>query len=216
MLFRRYRRESIQHSQTIHAMTAKKAPEVRKEEIYEAALHCFNRKGYYGTSIDNIAAQAEISKGGIYHHFSSKKSLFIELFNSRVNSYFEVLTANIDSVTGPAERIRDFVEKSDQIFQQNRDVLKFFLEFMTLSTRDPAIRKAVTRVYKNRVTIFTRILSEGIEEGSFKKLEARSVARTLYFLSMGFFLNYFTVNIDFDLKKQHSINMTTILEGIRK
>jgi AcrR family transcriptional regulator len=197
-------------------MTAKKAPEIRKEEIFEAALHCFNHKGYYGTSIDDIAAQAEISKGGIYHHFPSKKSLFIELFNSRVNRYFDVLKANIDSVTGPAERIQDFVEKSDQIFQQNLDILKFILEFMTLSTRDPDIRKAVTQVYRNRVNIFTRILTEGVEEGSFKKLEAKSVARTLYFLSMGFFLNYFTVNIDFDLKKQHSINMKTILEGIKK
>jgi len=197
-------------------MTAKKAPDIRKEEIFEAALHCFNHKGYYGTSIDDIAAQAAISKGGIYHHFPSKKSLFIELYQSRVNRYFDVLKANIDSVTDPAERIRDFVEKSDQIFQQNLDILKFSLEFMTLSLRDPHIRKAVTRVYRNRVNIFTRILTEGIEEGSFKKLEARGVARTLYFLSMGFFLNYFTVDIDFDLKKQHSINMKTILEGIRK
>jgi len=204
------------HSHNIYTMTTKKAPDIRKEEIFEAALHCFNHKGYYGTSIDDIAAQAEISKGGIYHHFSSKKSLFIELFNSRVNRYFDVLKANIDSVTDPAERIQDFVEKSEQIFQQNLDILKFSLEFMTLSTRDPDIREAVTQVYQNRVNIFTRILTEGIEAGSFKELEAEAVARTLYFLSMGFFLNYFTVNIDFDLKKQHSINMKTILEGIKR
>jgi len=204
------------HSRNIYKMTAKKAPDIRKEEIFKAALHCFNHKGYFGTTIDDIAEQAGISKGGIYHHFSSKKSLFIELFNSRVNRYFDVLKTNIGSVTEPAERIRDFVKKSDQIFQQNLDILKFILEFMTLSTRDPDIRKAVTRVYQDRVNIFTRILSEGTEKGAFKKIEARSVARTLYFLSMGFFLNYFTVNIDFDLKKQHSINMKTILEGIRK
>ncbi|MCX5897673.1 MAG: TetR family transcriptional regulator C-terminal domain-containing protein, partial [Proteobacteria bacterium] len=123
---------------------------------------------------------------------------------------------NIDSVTDPAERIQDFVEKSEQIFQQNLDILKFSLEFMTLSTRDPEIREAVTQVYQNRVKIFTQIITDGIEAGSFKELEAEGVARTLYFLSMGFFLNYFTVNIDFDLKKQHSINMKTILEGIKR
>lgn len=197
-------------------MTAKKAPDIRKEEIFEAALACFNHKGYYGTSIDDIAAQAEISKGGIYHHFSSKKNLFIELFNSRVNRYFDVLKANIERVNDPAERIRDFVAKSEQIFQQNLDILKFSLEFMTLSTRDPDIREAVTEVYRNRVKIFARILTEGIEAGSFKGLDAEAVARTLYFLSMGFFLSYFTVNLDFDMTKQHSINMKTILEGIKK
>jgi|GEM_PF-55563 len=199
-----------------YVMTAKKAPDIRKEEIFEAALICFNHKGYYGTSIDDIAAQAEISKGGIYHHFSSKKNLFIELFNSRVNRYFDVLKANIERVNDPAERIRDFVAKSEQIFQQNLDILKFSLEFMTLSTRDPDIREAVTEVYRNRVKIFARILTEGIDAGSFKGLDAEAVARTLYFLSMGFFLSYFTVNLDFDMTKQHSINMKTILEGIKK
>ncbi len=33
-------------------MTAKKAPELRKEEIFNAALFCFNQNGYYETSID--------------------------------------------------------------------------------------------------------------------------------------------------------------------
>ena len=195
-------------------MTAKKSPELRKEEIFEAALYCFNKKGYYETSIDDIATRAGISKGGVYHHFTSKKSLFIDLFQCRVNRYFDMLKTNIKSITDPAERIQEFVAKSEEIFQKNLDVLKFSLEFITLSTRDQEIREAVTQVYKNRVNIFAKILTEGVEAGSFKRLDARGVAHTLYFLSMGFFLTYFTVNIDFDLKKQHSINMQTILNGI--
>ena len=76
-------------------MTAKKSPELRKEEIFNAALACFNQKGYYETSIDEIAAAAGITKGGLYHHFASKKSLFIELFHTVVNRYFETLKNKI-------------------------------------------------------------------------------------------------------------------------
>ena len=111
-------------------------------------------------------------------------------------------------------RILENMSTAIVVLDQNLDVLKFSLEFITLSTRDQEIREAVTQVYKNRVNIFAKILTEGVEAGSFKRLDARSVAHTLYFLSMGFFLTYFTVNIDFDLKKQHSINMQTILNGI--
>ena len=64
-------------------MAINKAPEQRREEIFEAALSCFNLNGYYQTSIDEIAAQAGISKGGIYHHFKSKKELVIELFQEQ-------------------------------------------------------------------------------------------------------------------------------------
>jgi len=195
-------------------MTTKKDPGVRKEEIFEAALCCFNEKGYYETSIDDIAARAGISKGGVYHHFASKKSLFIDLFKCRINRYFEELKTDIKRIPEPAERIREFAAKSEELFQKNRDILRFSLEFITLSTRDQHIREAVTKVYQNRVRIFAKILNEGMKEGSFKKLDATSVARTLYFLSMGFFLTYFTVNIDFDLNKQHGIDMNTILNGI--
>lgn len=195
-------------------MTAKKDPEIRKEEIFEAALYCFNKKGYYETSIDDIAARAEISKGGVYHHFASKKKLFVDLFKCRVNRYFEELKANIKNIADPAERIREFAAKSEEIFQKNLDILKFSLEFITLSTRDQDIRKAVTQVYQNRVRIFAGILKEGVAAGAFRKLDAQSVARTLYFLSMGFFLTYFTVAIDFDVTKQHRINIQTILNGI--
>lgn len=195
-------------------MTAKKHPELRKEEIFEAALYCFIKKGYYETSIDDIAARAGISKGGIYHHFSSKKKLFIDLFQCRINRYFDALKTTIKSIADPAERIQEFVAKSEEIFEKNLDILKFSLEFIMLSTRDQDIRKAVTQVYQNRVKIFVGILKEGVAAGAFRKLDAQRVARTLYFLSMGFFLTYFTVAIDFDVTKQHRINIQTILHGI--
>ena len=63
----------------------------RKEDIYEAAVLCFNKTGYFETTIDSIALEAKISKGGIYYHFKSKKALFLELFNYRVNKYFNFL-----------------------------------------------------------------------------------------------------------------------------
>jgi AcrR family transcriptional regulator len=197
-------------------MTAKKAPEIRKDEIFEAALSCFNQKGYYETTIDDIAARSGISKGGIYHHFSSKKSLFIELFHSKVNRYFETLQQNVQGVADAADRITYIVQKSEEVFQQNLDVLKFCLEFVTISSRDNGVKDAVTLFYKNRVNTFTQMLVEGMEAGTVKNVAAEGVARTLYFLSMGFFLTYFTVNIDFNPAIQHSINMKTILDGIKK
>ena len=97
-------------------MAVNKAPEQRREEIFEAALSCFNSNGYYQTSIDEIAAQAGISKGGIYHHFKSKKELVIELFRNRVNRYFEYLTAELGGRSDAAQRLSLLVEKSGEIF----------------------------------------------------------------------------------------------------
>jgi len=48
----------------------------RRAEILGAALRCFARKGYRGTSMADIIAEAGLSAGAIYGHFSSKQELF--------------------------------------------------------------------------------------------------------------------------------------------
>ncbi|MBN2109060.1 MAG: TetR/AcrR family transcriptional regulator [Deltaproteobacteria bacterium] len=197
-------------------MTTKKAPELRKEEIFNAALFCFNQKGYYETSIDDIAARAGITKGGIYHHFNSKKTLFIDLFHTVANRYFESLKLKIHQPSNASSHMQHLVKKSNEIFDENMDILKFCFEFMSLASRDSEIRLAVTDFYKNRVAIFAETLSDGVNRGMFKDIPADAVARSLYFLSMGFFLTYFTVDIDFDPMTQHTINMKTFMEGIKK
>ena len=108
-------------------MTTKKAPELRKEEIFNAALFCFNQNGYYETSIDDIAARAGITKGGIYHHFSSKKTLFIDLFHTVANRYFETLKLKIHQPSDASRHMQDLVKKSDEIFNENMDILKVLL-----------------------------------------------------------------------------------------
>jgi AcrR family transcriptional regulator len=48
----------------------------RREDILQASLHLFAEKGFHGTSMRDIARQANITEGLIYHYFASKRDLF--------------------------------------------------------------------------------------------------------------------------------------------
>ena len=48
----------------------------RREDILQASLHLFATKGFHGTSMRDIAREAEITEGLIYHYFESKRDLF--------------------------------------------------------------------------------------------------------------------------------------------
>ena len=52
-----------------------------KNQILEAALHVFVKKGYAETRMDDIVESSGLSKGAIYHHYSSKKDLFLSLID---------------------------------------------------------------------------------------------------------------------------------------
>jgi AcrR family transcriptional regulator len=47
--------------------------------IVDSALACFDRHGIAGTTLDQIAAAAGVTKGAVYHHFGSKRAIFHEV-----------------------------------------------------------------------------------------------------------------------------------------
>jgi AcrR family transcriptional regulator len=71
-------------------------PARKRRAILEAATTAFLSRGYLGTSMDEIAAQAQVSKQTVYKHFADKQSLFTEIVTCTVNEisdpvYSEVL-----------------------------------------------------------------------------------------------------------------------------
>jgi len=187
----------------------------RKEDIFEAALECFNETGYYKTSIDKIAEKARISKGGIYYHFKSKEELFIKLFTFRCNKYLAQVRTEIQDIEDPEERLEQFIEKAGRLSLQNEDFLRFFIEFMTMGLRDPDIYEVMTTYYKNSVKNFRDLIQAGIDTGRFKRVDTAEVARRVYFLSAGIFFTYFTVRTNFDLAKEHTRQIEEFLESIK-
>lgn len=58
-------------------MTQKERQEKSREEIYQAAMEEFGTRGYDGVNMERICADHGISKGMMYHYYSSKDELFL-------------------------------------------------------------------------------------------------------------------------------------------
>lgn len=52
-----------------------------------AAIDCFARLGYQGTTIDRIARAASVTKGAVYYHFRDKEELLFEAVKDRVGGF---------------------------------------------------------------------------------------------------------------------------------
>ncbi len=197
-------------------MYSQEALQKKKEMIFEAALSCFNEAGYDKTSIDSIAQKAGISKGGLYHYISSKKELFLELFDYKVNQYFEQMKAYTSKDQPPEEQLRILVAKAGEILKENEDFYRFCLEFLSMGVRDAEIRHVMTNFYKSSIATFKDIIDEAIRTGSFAAVDSSKVARSLYLAVMGAFFTYFSVDVDFDLTEQHDFELNNILNSLQK
>lgn len=60
--------------------------ERKRRAILEAAMKSFLKNGYLGTSMDEIALLAQVSKQTVYKQFSNKESLFVEMVTSMTDA----------------------------------------------------------------------------------------------------------------------------------
>ena len=67
----------------------------KRKAIVEAATTAFLKKGYLGTSMDEIAALAGVSKQTVYKHFADKERLFSEVVTSTVNEASDPVHAEV-------------------------------------------------------------------------------------------------------------------------
>lgn len=68
----------------------------KQERIMRAALKVFSEAGYSGASMDEIAAQAELTKPTLYHHFPSKNALF----QAMMSAQRDLILLTVDTAPG--------------------------------------------------------------------------------------------------------------------
>ena len=73
-------------------------PDLSRKHLLAAAIDCFARFGYQGTSIDRIARHAGVTKGALYYHFRDKEELLYEAVSGRVGEFEQHVLAEV----GPA------------------------------------------------------------------------------------------------------------------
>jgi len=187
---------------------------LRCEEIFRAAIACFNENGYYKTSVEMICSRAAITKRGLYYHFKSKDELFIALFLHRGKQYFDHIESYSCHVEDPVEKIRMFVRTGSQFIRSNDDFLRFFVEFMIVGARNPLIGNVLRAHYDNSIENFKKLLRCAIEAGKMIDHDIQETAQAVFISSMGVFFTYYTLAPGFEMLKQHNYDIDIILKSV--
>src|SRR2546422_11356086 len=61
--------------------------EPSRKQLMAAAIDCFARLGYQGTSIERIARAAGVTKGAVYYHFRDKEDLLFSAVKDRIGGF---------------------------------------------------------------------------------------------------------------------------------
>src|SRR5689334_6373307 len=134
----------------------------RRQQLIETALAIFAAKGLHGTSMDDIAEAAGVTKPVLYQHFRSKRALFLEL----LDQVGQQLMTSITKATAEADTPREQVELGlTAYFQFVADHhASFVLLFGDGTRRDEEFASAVDGVENTIANFVAALINAGLDD----------------------------------------------------
>jgi len=160
--------------------------EETRARILESAIKLFSSNGYNKASVDNICADAGLSKGAFYHHFESKQDLFLALLDGWLKTIDDAVEASRDR--NVPDTFLQMTEAFPYIFETAGEGLPMFLEFWLQASRDEKIWQASIAPYRRYHKFFTTLIRKGVDEGSFVDVDPELASRMIVSTAMGLLL----------------------------
>ena len=157
-----------------------KEPEIRRNEILDAAERLLATKGYEQMAIRDLIDELQIAKGTVYHYFASKQAL-LEALVERIGEQAEqlVLPVMAERQVPAQEKLLRFFAVLDQHKRENKDLIFAFMR-VWYADENALFRQ---KLYQTRVKRLSpwlaQIIQEGVAEGAFTTPYPVSVARNI-------------------------------------
>ena len=91
----------------------------RKRTIGKVGAELFSKKGYTETSMEDIAAAAKLSKGGIYHYFPSKAEVLYFILDNFMNIILKDLPEELEQIDDGLEKLRRLISRHIDLYPKH-------------------------------------------------------------------------------------------------
>jgi len=138
----------------------------KRAAILEAAIRVFARTGYHGSRIADIASEAGIAYGLVYHYFKNKEEILSSIFEERWGAFLDTL----EHIAGQPATAREKLDQVATVILGGHHVRPEWVKVLVLEIQRssrfarPDQIRAVGRLFQ----IVARILREGQEKGELR------------------------------------------------
>lgn len=167
-------------------MTRHQPEAERRAQILRAARQVFVEKGFLAARVEDIAKRASLSKGAVYFYFSSKRELFLALVAEEHENTYSFLDEAEADARPAVVKLLDLGQKYLDYFAGLKSPPRFFLMMTEMAVRDEDIREECVAVHRHFTDAATRILAQGMEEGSIRRGDPAVMAQMLKAIIDGF------------------------------
>jgi TetR/AcrR family fatty acid metabolism transcriptional regulator len=145
---------------------AKAPPLDKRRQILDAAIRVFARQGFHSTRVSDIADEAGVAYGLVYHYFESKDQVLNELFSERWSLLLAAIEEADRDEASAREKLAAVASFIVDSYRHDPDLMKVIVVEVTRAansfgrTHLPEIRRAYEMIAK--------IVADGQDSGEFR------------------------------------------------
>jgi len=153
------------------------AQEEKRKLILDSAVRVFARSGYHGSRVGDIAEEAGVAHGLLYHYFSSKEQVLQTIFRENWGELLERFRA-VEAADEPAgEKLEGIAKILLRTWRNDPDLVTVMVREVA---RSPQLQAQVEEV-REAFAIVQRVIEEGQAAGAFRReLDARLASWIVY------------------------------------
>jgi len=187
-------------------------------QILEAGEKLFAKKGFYPTTMEEVARAAGLAKGTIYLHFNDKRDLFFSIIEKKLDILLEKIEKEMRKDEFPSQRIKLAIGIHLRFLEENRDFFKI-MQALPESLKQEMERKLKGRVIEKQsryVEILDQLIRKGIRNQEIKPLDSRKLAVILVGMMHSLTIYWISRKEKGSLSQDDSLVWQVFWEGISK
>ncbi len=151
--------------------------ESKQEQIREAALAVFARRGFHETTVAEIAREAGVAKGTIYLYYPSKEEVLIDIFRRYTDGMLDFVDGLMDSALSVPDILSAFVKKQIDLFREEPNLVRV-LSRRSLHGLNQG-NERMLEFHRYLIDRIVKLLERGRKIGEVRAFDARVTACAL-------------------------------------
>lgn len=146
--------------------------DMRRQEILDAAINVFGKKGFAATCVGDVADAAKMAKGTVYLYFDSKEEIYATAVRLAVEQLQELAIDRMRSAKGVRERLAVAISVRMEFWHEQLDLYRLLLTV----GREPQHKRQTHELLRLGHAYFLSILTAGRDAGEIEAQDLDAVA----------------------------------------
>lgn len=202
----------MEHQGVVSIVEDPELIEKRRGQIVAAATKLFGNRGFYNTTIKDIAKLAGISPGLVYQYFREKDDVLLLVLLNVVEGYAREVPEALVRVTDPLERLVTAIASYCRVVDRHR--VETILAYRSTKSLSPDRREAIMKKETESNELIAAVIRDAIKAGHVRKVRVDVLTYQIVLAAHGWALKGWYFKSKLSVEEYIEETIATLLGGV--